>query len=354
MVANWLHGVARRTALKARALAARRRKRECQVIDLPEREAYPPEAWADVRAVIDQELTHLPGPCRAVLLLCDLDGKTRSQAAAELGVPAGTVAGWLWRGRRLLARRLTRRGVALAGAPLATAVGRYEASATVPAAIESTTVDVVGRFSAGTLVSGTINTSVATLTRGVLNSMWLSKLRAIFTLVVAAAVIGTGITGLAIRATAGDEPKPKVTSEPKAGQPAAEAAGEPPDLRKIKQEVDRLRAEINEIKKQIDPASKPSEKSSDDNAPVLKIRIYPVAELMSDPKDEAAISRVLTNTVQPATWSLQGGQGTIEYFAAGKCLVVNQTEPVHMQIEKLLVELEGVKKAQEAVRPPKK
>src|SRR4051812_834640 len=71
MVGNWLHGVARRTALKARALAARRRRSECQVIDMPDREASPPEAWADVRAVIDEELTRLPPRFRAVVLLYD-------------------------------------------------------------------------------------------------------------------------------------------------------------------------------------------------------------------------------------------------------------------------------------------
>jgi RNA polymerase sigma factor (sigma-70 family) len=352
MVGNWLHGVARRTALKGRALAARRRKRECQVIDMPEREASPPEAWADVRAVIDEELTHLPGRYRAVVLLCDLDGKTRDQAATELGVPVGTVAGWLWRGRRLLARRLTRRGVTLAAAPLAAALGQYEASAKVPAAIESTTVEVAVRFAVGTLASGTIRAPVAMVTQGVLHSMWLSKFRAVLTLVVAAAIIGTGVTGLAIRATAGDEPKPKAVPEPRAGKPADETAGDPPDLRKIKQEVDRLRGELEEIKKQINPASRPPTKSSDDSAAVLTIRIYPVAELMSEPKDEALV-RVITNTVRPTTWSIQGGQGTIEYFAAGKCLVVNQTQPVHAQIEQLLNELASVKKTLDDAKRPK-
>src|SRR5262249_12475082 len=39
MVGNWLYGVAYQTALKARAVAARRQARERQVADMPEPEA---------------------------------------------------------------------------------------------------------------------------------------------------------------------------------------------------------------------------------------------------------------------------------------------------------------------------
>src|SRR5438034_11466674 len=40
-LANWLFGVARKAALKARAAAAKRRTRETQMADLPEREVAP-------------------------------------------------------------------------------------------------------------------------------------------------------------------------------------------------------------------------------------------------------------------------------------------------------------------------
>src|SRR3954466_7663676 len=56
LLGNWLYGVARRTALKAKALAARRRAREATVDELPEPAAPEPAAWADLRPVLDREL----------------------------------------------------------------------------------------------------------------------------------------------------------------------------------------------------------------------------------------------------------------------------------------------------------
>jgi len=308
-----------------------------------------------LRGVIDEELACLPRRYRAVVLLCDLEGKTRTQAARQLGVPAGTVAGWLWRARVLLAGRLTRRGVSLSGASLATALVQYEASATVPTSIGSSTVDIVVRFAAGTLESGAVRAPVRTLTQGVLHSMWLSKLKAVLALVVAAGIIGTAVTGLAIHATAGEDPKPKPKAEPegKGGKPVAPSA-DAPDLRRLKLEVDRLRAEVDALKKQVNATPKPAPAAADDSEPVLSIRIYPVAELMGDGDKDDSLVRVITNTVRPVTWSREGGPGTIEYFAAGKSLVVNQTDDVHRHIEKLLGELTRVKESLNAARPSKK
>src|SRR5687768_6135116 len=64
MVANWLYGVARQTALKARARAARRRGREKQVAEMPE-SAMPDRDRSDERlALLDQELSRLPDKYR--------------------------------------------------------------------------------------------------------------------------------------------------------------------------------------------------------------------------------------------------------------------------------------------------
>src|SRR3984893_1922542 len=49
MVANWLHGVAHQTALKARATAAKRKGRERQVAEMPEPVVAEQELWRDLQ-----------------------------------------------------------------------------------------------------------------------------------------------------------------------------------------------------------------------------------------------------------------------------------------------------------------
>ena len=95
MLANWLHGVAQQTAWKARATAAKRRTRERQVTQMPEAEVAGPEIMHELRPILDQELSRLPDIYRVVIILCDLEGKTRKETARQLGCPEGTVAGRL-------------------------------------------------------------------------------------------------------------------------------------------------------------------------------------------------------------------------------------------------------------------
>src|SRR5437868_1022083 len=83
-VGHWLYGVARRTALKAKALAARRRLKEREAGELRPRQAAAVEV-EDWRPVLDEELSRLPDRYRAAVVLCDLEGKSRRDAARELG-----------------------------------------------------------------------------------------------------------------------------------------------------------------------------------------------------------------------------------------------------------------------------
>src|SRR6516164_5799813 len=113
MVANWLYGVAHQTALNARTAASRRKGRERQVAEMPESAVAEQDLWHDLKPILDEELSRLPDKYRSVVVLCDLEGKTRKEAARQIGVPDGTIAGWLARARVMLAKRLTQRGVAL-------------------------------------------------------------------------------------------------------------------------------------------------------------------------------------------------------------------------------------------------
>src|SRR6266849_741420 len=54
MVANWLHGVALRTALKAKAMATKRRQRESQLPVMPEPAVAEEHTWHDLQPLLDQ------------------------------------------------------------------------------------------------------------------------------------------------------------------------------------------------------------------------------------------------------------------------------------------------------------
>ena len=129
LLANWLYGVAYQTALKARATTAKRRARERQVTEMPETGATEQELSQDLQPLLDQELSRLTDKYRVVIVLCDLEGKTRKEAAQELGVPEGTVAGRLARARTRLAKRLARHGVGVSGGLLAAVLSRNAAAA---------------------------------------------------------------------------------------------------------------------------------------------------------------------------------------------------------------------------------
>jgi RNA polymerase sigma factor (sigma-70 family) len=168
-IANWLYGVARQTAMKARAMAVRRKAREKQVKDMPE-VAGAEENSHDLLPFLDQELSRLPEKYRSAIVLCDLEGKSYKEAARHLGCPEGTLSARLARGRTLLAKRLARHG-------LAVSVGTM-ALATVPAAVMSNTIKAATLVAAGqAATAGVISAPVAALTEGVLKTMLLTKLK---------------------------------------------------------------------------------------------------------------------------------------------------------------------------------
>ncbi len=92
VLGDWLHGVARRTALNAKRVAARRRVKEKA---MARSETQSEEVRDDRLALLDEALSRLPEKYRLAIVLCDLEGWTRREAADRLGWPEGTVAGRL-------------------------------------------------------------------------------------------------------------------------------------------------------------------------------------------------------------------------------------------------------------------
>lgn len=150
--------------------------------------------WSELQPLLDQELSRLPDKYRVVLVLCDLEGKTRKEVARQLGLAEGTVASRLARARTMLAKRLARHGLALSAGSLAMVLSQNAASACVPTSVVSSTIKAANVFAAGkAAMAGVISADVASIMEGVMKAMLLSKLKiAMAVLVVGLLVAGIG------------------------------------------------------------------------------------------------------------------------------------------------------------------
>jgi RNA polymerase sigma factor (sigma-70 family) len=190
-VGSWLYAVAYRAALEARAANVRRRAREQQVEVMPH-PAVAAEEPQDWRPLLDRELSSLPEKYRAALVLCDLEGRPRSDAAQTLGIPEGTLSSRLAAARKLLAGRLSRRGLVLSGAALAAALSEV-AAGVVPPALVGSTARVAVLIGSGQV--DTVAAPAVALMKGVLNAMFVKKLK--LAVVAVLVVAGLGVGGLA-------------------------------------------------------------------------------------------------------------------------------------------------------------
>ena len=231
LVGNWLYGVAYRTALEARTVRRKRLARQKSLTEIPETAAPLPAAARELQLALDEELNRLPDHYRAVIVLCDLEGKTQKEAARQLACPPGTVACRLTRGRSLLAKRLARHGLTFSGGALALALSGQTVLAGVPAWLVVCTVKAATTFAAGGAATSLVSAKVAALTKGVLTAMLLTKLKTAVGMIVAVTFIGIGVGlltippllpgkpanahGLTSPATTGEkaEPKDKITKE---------------------------------------------------------------------------------------------------------------------------------------------
>jgi RNA polymerase sigma-70 factor (ECF subfamily) len=223
---SWLYGVAYRTALSAKAEAARRRMPQGLIVARAADDPLQELIGHELRLVLDEEVQRLPSRYRAPFVLCYLEGQTHEEAARSLGCPRKTVTTRLTRARDQLRARLLRRGVTASAGVFASALSPNTGSAAAwPMPGVDSTVQAATQFAAGkAAAAGVVSARAAALTKGVLTSMLVIKLRTTMLCWLVVAVAATGLAAGAYRALAGS-PGPARANNPSSA--AAEDAKEP-------------------------------------------------------------------------------------------------------------------------------
>jgi RNA polymerase sigma factor (sigma-70 family) len=227
--ASWLHGVAHRTALRAKTAIARRTALEKQTTPLSAPDCMQEVILHDLRLILDEEVQRLPERYRLPFVLCYMEGKTNEEAAALLGCPKGTVLSRLSRAREKLRGRLSRRGLGLSAGLIPTMLSQSAVSAAVPASLAEATAKAAMAFAAGqAATAAVVSAHVVALTERVLNSMFINKFKEVAAMLLVLGIFGTGAAALIHQALSEKKVDQKQQHAP---EPATKNSTKPTDDR---------------------------------------------------------------------------------------------------------------------------
>ena len=230
LVGNWLYGVSRRVATRARVLAARRAKSDGLFDPDARRVPGPADSLAhdELGARLHEEVGRLPERYRAPVVACYFEGKSCEEAAALLRCPVGTVKGRLARARDLLRRRLERRGVTAPAAALATALAAPDLRAAISPVLvaQAARAGLVASSPSAWLTAAVASSASRSLAEGVIRAMFYSKLRSL-ALPAGLVVAGLLAAGAGLAAPQQGAPNPPAET-PKASEEASQATASPP------------------------------------------------------------------------------------------------------------------------------
>jgi RNA polymerase sigma factor (sigma-70 family) len=225
-LASWLYGVAYRIARSARARSRRVGLADTAAPADPGPGPADELTWRELRTVLDAELSRLPEQYRQPLVLCYLEGKTRDEAAHELGWAPGALKGRLERGRALLRARLTGRGLTLAAALCATGLSPKLAPAVLPAPLVVAVVNGARLLTPGAVPAGVLSARVAALVNAGLASTRPVPVKLIAAALLLLGVAGVGAGSFAVRALT---PAPAAHALDVVSLEAATAVGQLPE-----------------------------------------------------------------------------------------------------------------------------
>jgi RNA polymerase sigma factor (sigma-70 family) len=275
----FLHGVALRLTRKANTAAARAARDADRTPTEPPPGPAIEASWREVRQILDDELARLPERYRLPLILCYLEGRSREEAAVELGYGDGRLKGLLERGRERLRARLLHRGLAPAavGAILLTETAL---AAPIPAILAITTL----RTALGatqSLASCGASAPVRALVEGAAPSAGTKSL--LFVLVLALVSGGVGLAML--------------------GAPWRERAAEPPPIRLLAVDNPKVKPDDEvAVKEHILALYAPESKTRAAAAAELRwiVRKYPSGTVYLATKDGGEVAwREKVNLIEP-------------------------------------------------------
>jgi len=212
---SWLHGIATRACANHRRKQARRQNRERRAA-AKSGPSSSGDCWHEMQMVLDEELGKLPERYRGPLFLCYWQGKTRDEAAEALQLTPGKLHGLLERGRVLLRERITSRGWTLSAALCATFITANVGKAALAPTLVVACARGAQLFATGQpIAAGVIPDSVLTLSKEVLQTMFVTKLKIVSALILCAGLLTTLIGGsLPSQGLAQDGPTLKVKVAP--------------------------------------------------------------------------------------------------------------------------------------------
>jgi RNA polymerase sigma factor (sigma-70 family) len=232
-VGGWLYRVAERVARKARTMAINRKRYERRAGRSEASDDRP--ADGDLFAIVSAELDRLPELHRLAVILCDLDGLSRADAATRLGWNEGTLSARLHRGRKQLADRLRARGIA----PVVGLAAVLATPSAVPAQVAASTAALARTVLEVGLTNRAVPATVAALVSQTTREMAMRiTTKVLATITLAAGVIGFGWLGLPggtePRANAAPVPETKKEAKPDVSPSALQLLRNRKVLRELK------------------------------------------------------------------------------------------------------------------------